>query len=328
MNFLTQEENIKIEGEKTIQEFFKQSVFQKEMAKAKSYLAIFICALNPKNQKKIGTSLLKAKQFLDNVGKKEITEMCPYLLDENKDFKILRSEPGFNIPVLKNDLSALMELLNKANEENKSGFFIDISHKSPFSENHLIKTQFKNIPPNVDSNLAKKIFSDFGDIHQVYHKDGIWTILYEKINWFLPYALQVHITNGSKNRWFPLGDSSALCSFSSKTPCSKCKIKGHAERSCPGEYLISKLKGKKNTKEKNDTKEKIKSPSNQRTTRSQNKKSISVVLDDSDSFSDLDISEYKINLKNQEESPPPKKNKDKPKADEKPKEIPKKRNNK
>lgn len=172
--------------------------------------------------------------------------MCPYLLDESNDFKILRSEPGFNIPVLKEDFSNLMDLLNKANEEKKLGFFIDVSHKSPYSENHLIKTQFKNIPPNIDKSAAKKMFHKFGEIKDIYHKDGIWTVMYEEINWCLPYAFHIHSTTGSKNRWFPLHQ--ALCSFSSKIPCSKCKIKGHHESSCPGASLI-KLLEETNSKE-------------------------------------------------------------------------------
>lgn len=248
----------------------------------------------------MATSLQRAYEFL-NHGKEIIVKKYPYLIDESNDFKIVRSEPGFNIPVKKSDFTDLMDLLNKTNEEKKSGFFIDLSHKSPYSNNQFIKTQFKNIPPDVDKKLAKIIFNKFGEINDVYHKDGIWTVLYSKINWSLPYAHHQHLRTGSKDRWFSLGNT-ALCSFSSKIPCSKCHIKGHTKQNCPGDPLLEKLE--KELISKKDVPKNPSKPKNK-----EKDKEISV-----DSSSDLDISSVDLNNTfksptKEKDMPIPKKNK-------------------
>lgn len=234
----------------------------------------------------MATSLNKAYEFL-NHGKEIISKNYPYLIDESNDFKITRSEPGFNIPVKKSDFSDLMNLLNKTNEEKKLGFFIDLSHKSPYSNNQFIKTQFKNIPPHVDIKLAKNIFNSFGEIYDLHHKDGIWTVLYTKINWSLPYAHHQHQKTGSKERWFSLGNI-VLCSFSSKIPCSKCHIKGHTKQNCPGAPLLEKL-GIESLNNKD--------PPKDTPIKSKPKKKDLVSLDSS---SDLDVSSISLNETNKQ----------------------------
>jgi len=267
-------------GVEEIQEFLKNTTFQKKMEEAKDkYLSIFICELKPKTNKKVSTSLIKAYAFLNKIGKEIISKNYGYLLDESNDYKIIRSEPGFNIPVKKDDLTDLLDLLIKDNEKNKLGFFIDVSHKNPFSNNQFIKIQFKNIPPDVDKIFAKNMFNTFGEIQDIYHKDGIWTVLFQKINWSLPYAYHQHIKTGSKDRWFSLGE--ALCSFSSKIPCSNCHIKGHSKLKCPGQPLLEKL-----GKEEKDQKEEPKKPIPTK----QKKDSVVQMLGESGSDSDLDIS--------------------------------------
>jgi RNAse (barnase) inhibitor barstar len=229
--------------------FLKSTTFQKVMAEGKKEfpIAIFICRLNPKN-KKIHTTKDIVINLLSKV-KKQISEKYDYLLDEDKNFKIIKINMGFHIPVKNDDLKELLLLLDSAKKElfdhEKISLFIDLSHKSLNSDINFIKVQFKNIPPNIDKNLGKKIFSEFGEIQDLYHKDGIWTIIYSKILWYLPYKFNKHLEISPKNRWFMVSD--ALCSFSSKSPCSLCKIKGHSTLNCPGESLISKL-DKKNTK--------------------------------------------------------------------------------
>jgi len=165
-----------------------------------------------------------------------------------KSSKSKKMNLGFNLSVKKEDFSELVILLNSANkkliEEKKIRFFIDRSHECPNSENNLVKIQFKNIPLNVDKERGKKIFQEFGDIEDLYHKEGIWTILYTKIIWILPFMFQKQLETGSKNRWFKVEDT--YCSFSSKTTCLNCKIKGHIQQSCPGETLISKLRKETN----------------------------------------------------------------------------------
>jgi hypothetical protein len=244
-----------IGGIEEIQEFLKNTTFQQKMEEAEDkYRSIFICALKSNSNKKIATSLKRAYEFLDKIGKEIFSKRYAYLLDESNDFKIIRSEPGFNIPVKKDDLNGLLDLLIKGNEKDKLGFFIDMSHKNPFSKNQFIKTQFKNIPPDVDKDLAKNMFNSFGEIQEIYHKDGIWTVLFQQINWLLPYAHHQHLKAGSKDRWFTLGN--AQCSFASKIPCSNCHIIGHSKSKCPGDQLIDKLK-KEQTSKKNDPKNPI-----------------------------------------------------------------------
>jgi len=273
-------------GIEEIHEFLKNTTFQKKMDEAKDkYLSIFICALKPNSNKKVSTSLIKAYGFLNKIGKEIFSEKYRYLLDESNDYKIIRSEPGFNIPVKKDDLTDLLDLLIKDNEKNKLGFFIDVSHKNPFSKNQFIKTQFKNIPPDVDKNFAKNMFNSFGEIQDIYHKDGIWTVLFQKINWFLPYAYHQHLKTGSKDRWFSLGE--ALCSFSSKLPCSNCHIKGHPKQKCPGEPLLQKL-----GKEEKDKKEEPKNPIQ---TKQKTDKIVKIIAD-SGSDSDLDISSDDVRI--------------------------------
>jgi len=121
----------------------------------------------------------------------------------------------------------------------------------------------------------KSIFSEFGNIHDLHHKDGIWTVLFTSLNPTLPLMYHLHLDNGSKNRWFDVEGS--LVSFASRTPCSKCKIKGHSSSSCPGDPLIKLL-----NKEIKPIQPKInKSPSIKPTQKKKNQKKKEIDLDNS-----------------------------------------------
>jgi len=251
------ERNFKLKIENKINEkkiiyidnFLKKSNFQKmmEVGKNKFPLAIFVCRLNPKKTNKKMDTTADLMNKLLNRCKDKLAEKFPYLIDEEKNFKFSKINQGFNIPVKKEDFNDLMDLLKLANKEmieiDNINFFIDISHVSPITGNSFTKTQFKNIPPDNDKETLKNIFSDFGNINDLYHKDGIWTVLFSSLNPTLPLMYHLHLETTPKSRWFDVGG--ALASFSGKTPCSNCRIRGHTKSSCPGDSLISMLKKEK-----------------------------------------------------------------------------------
>ena len=142
------------ENEEYINTQVQNSKLKKIMEAGKNNFpsAIFCCGLNPKNLKKkteISADLLT--KFLNGCID-EFAEKYPYLLDEEKNFKFAKIKQGFNIPVKRDDLRDLLDLLEKANKnfakKNNINFFIAESHISPISGNSFTKTQFKNIPPD------------------------------------------------------------------------------------------------------------------------------------------------------------------------------------
>lgn len=224
-----------------VDEFLKKSKFSKIMEEGKKLfpIAIFITRLNTKN-KKIATSRDLITKFLMGV-KEKILQKYSYLVDEKDNFHIIKLNLGWHIPIKSEDLEEILNLLNEANKISKEKYFIELSHKSPNSENSFAKVQFKNIPLNIDNQeKAKSLFEEFGSIENLYYKEGIWTILFAKLEFLLPLAYSITLESNPKSRWFKIGD--ALCLFTSKVPCSKCKIRGHSNSCCPGESLISKLK--------------------------------------------------------------------------------------
>ena len=225
-----------------INEFLKNSKFKKNIDEGKALFtsAIFICKLNTK-KKRIAIPKETLKDFLSSC--KDFLKEYTYLLDENGGFKFTKLNIGYNLPVKKDDLQPLLDILIKAKEEyfNKKDILlsIEMSHKDPNSEFQYIKTQFKNMPSHLNKYTTKETLETFGEIKDLHIEDGIWTILYSKINWFLPYMYHLHLKK-SKVRWFNIDHISI--SFSSKATCKKCKIPGHSKPSCPGDILISKIK--------------------------------------------------------------------------------------
>lgn len=204
--------------------------------------AIFISRLNNHN-KKIRTSREDALKLLARA-KDIISNKWPYLIDEYGDFMINKVNLGFNIPIGPSDDEELLHYLKKANEvllkEEGIKFFIEKSHIRPDNGHKLIKTQFKDLPPNFNTLKIKDSFSIFGNIKEVSKKDGVWTVLFDKLKWYLPLKYYQHQQSKSKNRWFEI--QGFKCSFASNAPCSLCSIKGHDAYGCPGDPLIEKLK--------------------------------------------------------------------------------------
>jgi hypothetical protein len=201
---------------------------------------IFICKLSQKGRK-INLPKNELIPLFERV-LPQIKEKFSYLMDENGSYRVHKTTIGFNIPVKKKDFQELMHLL-VANSKGQIQYYITESYVCPHLDLHSSMVQFRDLPPEID----KKIFSDFGEVTSATENDGLWTVLFKRLDWYLPLQYHKHLQNNPKNRWFDVFGFPV--SFSSKVPCSGCGIKGHHRACCPGESLTSKLVKEKEVKD-------------------------------------------------------------------------------